>query len=261
MDFQIHEARKTSIPWAQVCELIRADLLRQGAAEARQLWEEYRFGLFDGSNGFGDEFAVLAASVRWEEYLSLDSRRGQIFRTVQSLARIVQRAAHENIRFVSFGFDPTSESFPRVEIPPVIDTGSAVREVLRDMESALRDGRPLSGVDRAHTALHGHLEHVLSVARIPFAPDSQITFLFRELMQKHPAFSGSSTLGSHINNATSGLARVVDALGPARNRGSIAHPNDNLLDAPEAALFVDSANTLLGYIERRLAAVGKCSSR
>lgn len=257
MDFQIHDSRETSIPWVQICELIRADLLRLGATGAKDLWERYRFGLFDGTNGFGDDFAVLAASVKWEEYLSLNSRREQLFRDVQSLARIVQRAAHDNIRFVSFGFDPASENFPRVEIPAVVETGEVVREVLRDMESTLRDGRPLSGVDRAHTALHGHIEHILSQAGIPFAPDSQITFLFRELTQKHPAFSGNLALGPHINNAIGGLARVVDALGPVRNRGSIAHPNGNLLDAPEAALFVDSANTLLGYIERRLALARK----
>ncbi len=67
MDFQIHDSRRTSIPWVQICELIRADLLRLGATEAKDLWERYRFELYDGTNGFGDDFAVLAASVKWEE--------------------------------------------------------------------------------------------------------------------------------------------------------------------------------------------------
>ena len=159
--------------------------------------------------------------------------------------------ADELIRFVSFEFDPAGERVPRVEIPVVVDTSKVVREALRDLENALRDGRPLSGVDRAHTALQGHLGHILYQAGIPFIPDSQITFLFRELTQT-PRFCRRSAHGSHVNNAVGGLARVVDALGPVRNRGSIAHPNGGLLDPPEAALFVDSVKTLLAYMERRL---------
>ena len=45
----------------------------------------------------------------------------------------------------------------------------------------------------------------------------------------------------------------MDALNPARNRGSVAHPNEELLDPDEAMLFINSARTVLQYLDAKLA--------
>ena len=45
----------------------------------------------------------------------------------------------------------------------------------------------------------------------------------------------------------------MDALNPARNRGSVAHPNQQLLDADEAMLFINSARTVLQFLNAKLA--------
>jgi hypothetical protein len=41
-------------------------------------------------------------------------------------------------------------------------------------------------------------------------------------------------------------------LNPARNRGSIAHPNQEPLDFDEAMLFINAARTVLQYLDAKL---------
>jgi hypothetical protein len=43
----------------------------------------------------------------------------------------------------------------------------------------------------------------------------------------------------------------MDALQPIRNNASVAHPNEALLDAPEAMLVVNTARTLLHYLDAK----------
>ena len=55
-----------------------------------------------------------------------------------------------------------------------------------------------------------------------------------------------------IARILSSLASAIDAMQPIRNRASIAHPNTVLLDRPEALLVVNSARTILAYLDEKL---------
>jgi len=48
-----------------------------------------------------------------------------------------------------------------------------------------------------------------------------------------------------------GMAQIIDALNPVRNKKTLAHPNP-LLDEPEAMLAINAIRTLLHYFDRRL---------
>ena len=50
------------------------------------------------------------------------------------------------------------------------------------------------------------------------------------------------------------LSSALDALNPLRNRASVAHPNDELLELPEAMLVINVARTLLHYFDTRISA-------
>ena len=102
MDFRVGDIRSTAIPWARICEFVPDDLARQAGSVAWELWDKFQFELRDGTNGFGDDFAVLSASATYEEYLDLKRRRKELSGPVQALARVVMAAADELIRFVSF---------------------------------------------------------------------------------------------------------------------------------------------------------------
>ena len=44
---------------------------------------------------------------------------------------------------------------------------------------------------------------------------------------------------------------ILEVLNQLRNRGSIAHPNSQLLDEPEAMLAINAARTILHYLDSR----------
>jgi hypothetical protein len=49
-----------------------------------------------------------------------------------------------------------------------------------------------------------------------------------------------------------GLAQIVDAMNPVRNNSSLAHPNENLIEEPEAMLAANAVRSLLHYLNMKL---------
>ena len=47
-------------------------------------------------------------------------------------------------------------------------------------------------------------------------------------------------------------ASIVDAMGTLRNRASLAHPNEELLDHDEALLVINLARSLLRFLDSKL---------
>jgi len=254
MDFSVGDIRKTAIPWDKICQLIPGDLARMAGTIAENLWSRFRFELRDGTNGFGDDFGVLIAPISFDEYLELKERQGELFGPVGALARVVRAGADTHIRFVCFEYDPAAEPMSSVAVPTFTNTREVVKAALADLTAAIRDARSISGVDRAHTALHGHVKHLCEEANIAFLPDSNLPYLFGELLKKHPAFSNLGANGGHVGIAIKRLSGVVDSLGHVRNRASVAHPNEELLEAAEANLFLNAACTLLTYLDQRITA-------
>lgn len=114
------------------------------------------------------------------------------------------------------------------------------------------DGGPTSAVDRVHTALHAYLKAVCRIEKLDIPADANITQLFKLLRQKHPRLHD---LGSHSETVTrilQSLGNVVDSLNPARNRGSLAHANEHLLDKDDALLAINAAKTIFQYLDSKL---------
>jgi hypothetical protein len=48
------------------------------------------------------------------------------------------------------------------------------------------------------------------------------------------------------------MASALDSLNTIRNRATLAHPNELLLEAPEAMLFINLSRAVLAYIETKM---------
>ena len=116
----------------------------------------------------------------------------------------------------------------------------------------MQSGGPTSAVDRVHTALHGYLIAACNDHGIVYAHDPSILDLFKLLKQQHPRLQALGTHQGPIVQVLRSLGAVMDALNPARNRGSVAHPNEELLDSDEAMLFINAARTVLQYLDVKL---------
>lgn len=130
-------------------------------------------------------------------------------------------------------------------------SSETVRQALADAQVLLKESGPASAVDRVHTVFHGYLIQVCEDEKIPMTKDLEITGLFKLVKKQHPAFS---ELSSEIERILGAQAVVVDALSPLRNRKSLAHPNEVVLEAPEATLVINAVSALLNYIDAKIQA-------
>lgn len=139
-----------------------------------------------------------------------------------------------------------------VSLPDLQTTSDIVSAALADASELITSRGAVSGVDRMHTALHGYLRAVCAKAGMEVGRDASITELFKVLRENHSAFSDLGTRSDDIMKVLRAHSTVIDALNPIRNRATIAHPNEELLDEPEAILVINSIRTLLQYVDSKI---------
>jgi hypothetical protein len=127
-----------------------------------------------------------------------------------------------------------------------------VEHALRDAEALIQTQGATSGVDRIHTAFHGFLRAVCESEGIIISKDTSITEVLSAIRGQHPAFAITATRDQDILRVLRSMSAMVDALNTIRNRASIAHPNEELLDAPEAMLVINAVRTLFHYIDSKI---------
>jgi hypothetical protein len=236
--------------WALLKRQVVRYLQLSGDSEIAKVLEETPFELWNGTNGFGDDFEFLYLKTNVSDYLKfeleLDSGRSHRY---DSIAHAMEQN-NEPIRFIAVDIavgDTQAVETPRLEI-----TSATVTRALGDFEALLAShGGAVSGVDRIHTALHAYLEAVCDEVGIAHNKDAGITTLFQLVRQQHPKLQ-SHAPGVEADRMFRGLAQIVDALNPVRNRKSMAHPNEDLLEEPEAMLVINAVRSLLHYFNEKL---------
>ncbi len=148
------------------------------------------------------------------------------------------------------------EGVEGVTAPSPTITSHVVDRAISDAETLIRTTGATSGVDRIHTALHGYLRAVCDDAGIPHSENATLNRLFGLLRAEHDAFSDLGARSQDINTILRSFNAVLDALNPLRNRASVAHPNDDLLDEPEAMLVINAARSVLHYLDARISSTG-----
>jgi hypothetical protein len=240
----------------EVWESIRdgaARLLRaRGDTEAADLFLSIPFEVWNGTNGFRDEFLVLYAALPLDNYIRIAAMQNDA--RARALFRLIVRALGEvdyDVRFIAISYDESAE--PQAVAAPTLASSSDVLErVLADVERSLRDGQPAHSVDRIHTALHMYLKEVAMSGGLAVGADPSMTELFKMLRQQHPALQPSGARAADLTRVIQSMASIVDALNPIRNRASLAHPAEELLEAPEAMLVINAVHTLLHFLESKL---------
>lgn len=131
-------------------------------------------------------------------------------------------------------------------------TSEVVTRAINDAERLLQTEGATSGVDRLHTAMHGYLLAVARDAGISLDRHAPMTAIFKSLRKGHPALQDLGVRATEIERVLNSSANILDAMNPVRNNASVAHPNDDLLDEPEARLVINEARTLMTYLNDKL---------
>lgn len=139
----------------------------------------------------------------------------------------------------------------QVSSPKIQETSETVYEALKDAEELLKSRGPKSAVDRSHTALHGYLKKLCRDRGEEMQTDPSLTSVFKVLREKLPEFSAFAPHDAEAKRLFGSMALALDSLNTIRNRGTLAHPNEMLLDGPEAMLYVNLSRAVLAYIEAK----------
>jgi hypothetical protein len=144
------------------------------------------------------------------------------------------------------------EADGHVDTPVLLQTSETVYEALEDAEALLKTRGPTSAVDRAHTALHGYLMKLCADHGESLPNNPSLTQLFKILRERFQEFSTIIPHDAEAKKVFGSIASALDSLNTIRNRATLAHPNDLLLDAPEAMLYINLSRSVLAYIESKM---------
>jgi len=237
-------------------ERLRSSVLRLLEARkeilAVKLLSETLFDVYEGTNSFGDEFSVLYCLADLEKYVELgeqyeDRNARQAYRTIAETISEVGPF----IRFVAVELD-TSSGVAMVTSPSLVITSDTVERALADCEQLIHSRGATSGVDRIHTAFHGYLRAICARSAIEVSEGAGLTQLFKAIREHHSAFSDTGPRNQDILQVMNSMATILNALNPLRNKATLAHPNEAVLEEPEAMLVINSSRTLLQYLNAKL---------
>jgi hypothetical protein len=139
-----------------------------------------------------------------------------------------------------------------VASPSLGVSSAAVDRAISDSESLILTSGSTSAIDRIHTALHGYLRVVCSKAGIKFESNASLTQLCKLILTQHPKLQNLGPRTEDIKRMLQASNTILDAMNPLRNRASIAHPNEELLEEAEASLVINIARSLLQYFDSKL---------
>lgn len=131
-------------------------------------------------------------------------------------------------------------------------TSDVVEKAINDAKVLIETQGATSGIDRIHTVLHGYLKAVSAKENITLPKDANLTDIFKALKVHHPALSQNGSRAEDVERIFRSFSTILDSMNPLRNRASVAHANDELLEEDEAYLVINVAQTILNYIDAKI---------
>jgi len=233
-----------------VCRILK----QAGQADAENVLQSNSFQLWEGTNGFGDEFEFLYLRADIKAYLEFEKQNDD--RSELAIYRHIAQGFERTkriIRFIAVDVDIVNgDDIDAVSTPNPKITSAFVERALTDAALLISGPGATSSLDRVHTAFHGYLKVLCQTAGLAVGEDPSITELFKILRREHPAFQTTVSGGAEAQRILGAMAAIVDSLNPLRNHRSLAHPTEDLLEEPEAMLAVNAVRTLLHYLNSKI---------
>ncbi len=239
--------------WARIRESAMQLMRGRDQNAAAVFLRDHDFQIYKGENDWHDEFEVLYRKLTLDEYIvsAAPGWSEQLEAQCTQIAFTLAELGHP-VRFIGAEYTPDYAPQPVTTPTPKL-TSTAVQAALADAEQMVSQNRPVSAVDRAHTALHGYLKQVCADAKITsIAADASLTALVKEMIKNHPKFANTGPHRDEIEKMFKGICVICDALNPIRNRGSLSHANETLLEPAEAAMAINAARTILHYVHQKV---------
>ena len=140
-----------------------------------------------------------------------------------------------------------------VEHYEVIDFSSislteVISKAIADAELLMEQGKYDSAFDRIHTAFHGYLRKVLDNKQVGYEESDTLSQLYTKLHTEVSANIGSTEIAELVKKSLRSASGVIAAINEMRNRHSLSHPNDDLLQKREAEFAIKLVKDMSDYI-------------
>jgi hypothetical protein len=236
--------------WGLMRKKVVNYLTISGQRVSADLLSQLPFEHWVGTDSFADHFDLLYLRISIAQYLQmkLDADTPDNRQRFRLIAEALEEGGNP-IRFIAVSM--VDDNADAVSTPTLEITSAVVERALLDFETLTKSNGAVSGIDRVHTALHGYLIAVCKDAGITPNDGADITALFSLVRQQHPKFQANPT-DTESQKMLRGLAQLVDAMNPVRNHSSLVHPNEKLLEEPEAMFVANAVRSMLHYLNMKL---------
>lgn len=250
-DFNVYEPAMSPGGWNRLKSSTIRLLQKRGEQDAANILKNFPFEILRGDNYFGDEFSVLYFEASLNDYVEIEGYNTKKYApSLHALAQTITEIG-PYIRFIAVELQTDSGAEPVARPSPTI-TSNLIERALQDAEALLVSQGAISAVDRAHTAIHAYVKAICHRDGIILTDGLSLTQAFSHLKKQHPAFNSVGPHSEQVVKVLRALGAILDSVNFLRNRGSIAHPNDELLKEPEAMLAINCVRTLLHYLDSKL---------
>lgn len=132
----------------------------------------------------------------------------------------------------------------------VLGLNETLKRAIGDATILMSQGRYGSSIDRIHTALHGYLRVQLDHLEVSYEESDMMPKLFNLLYKKWETI-GNSEVDDMMLKSLRSASSILTVLNDIRNRYSLAHPNDEIIEESEAKLVLGLTECICSYMEKR----------
>lgn len=129
-----------------------------------------------------------------------------------------------------------------------ISLTEVIGKAISDAELLMREGKYDSAFDRVHTAFHGYLRKLLDNKGVTYEESDTLSQLYTKLHTEISSNIGSTEIAELVKKSLRSASGVIAAINEMRNRHSLSHPNDDLLQKREAEFAIRLIKDLSDYI-------------
>lgn len=125
-----------------------------------------------------------------------------------------------------------------------------IDKAIEDAELFMREGKYSSAIDRVHTAFHGYLRKKLDEIGVAYEESNTLSQLYSKFHSNiATARNLSDDMDELIRTSLRSSSGIVSAINDIRNRHSLSHPNDEIIDEKEAKFCISIVKNIVDYID------------
>lgn len=131
-----------------------------------------------------------------------------------------------------------------------ISITNVIEKAVADAEMFMGEGKYDSAFDRIHTAFHGYLRKILENKQVEYEESDTLSQLYTKLHSKIEEEICDPEIAELVKKTIRSASGVITAINDIRNRHSLSHPNQSIIEKREAEFVIHIVKDVSDYIAR-----------